>query len=413
MEAPRLYDPARAETRVAFGVAEAEFAASTIARATAEQMRAIVAVLAEARREPAALLDEASVDMLDVAQQVDYAQRAAVADLAASIGMAEGTVWALARQGQLLMQATPRVWARFREGEFSAPNARRLADRVTEVSPERWYDLDAAVEQLGTLAPARFASWLNRIVEQLATEPLAVRHRRAEERRCVTVEPERDGMAWLGIHLSAANAAQVMSRLDADADHLASLPDETRTRDQLRADVAVALLLSTSATGSPVRATVSVTVPVLTLLGLSDEPGSLDGCTPIDPGTARELAASAPSFHRILTHPITGAILDVDRTTYQVPADLKRAVIARNPTCVFPGCGRHARRCDLDHTHAWADGGPTCLSNLRPLCTHHHRLKHLTTWRVTPTPTGVEWESPTGRIHHIDDPPPFCARPPF
>lgn len=407
METPRLYDPARAETRAAFGLAEAEIAAAGIAGATAEQMRAIVAVLAEARLDPAALLDAATTEMLTSSQRVEYAQRAAVADLAAGIGMAEGTVWALARQGEALIGATPRVWARFRAGEISAPNARHLAERVAEVAQERWDELDAAVEQIARLAPARFAARLRRIVDDLASEPLAARLERAEEKRCVTREPERDGMAWLGIRLRDVTAALVMSRLDTEAEHLASLPGETRTRDQLRADIAAALLMSTSAATPAVRPTVSVTVPVMTLLGLSEDPGTLDGCVPIDPDTARELAAGARSFHRILTHPITGAILDFDRTTYRVPADLKRAVITRNPTCVFPGCGRHAQRCDLDHTHAWAEGGTTCVSNLRPLCEHHHRLKHLTTWRVRPSPAGVVWTSPTGRIHHIDDPPPF------
>src|SRR5690606_8827083 len=120
----------RAETRAAFGLAEAEIAAAGIARATAEQIRAIVAVLAEARLDPGALLDEASAEMLTPSQRVEYAQRAAVADLATGIGMAEGTVWALARQGEALIRATPRVWARFRSGEISVPNARLLAERV-------------------------------------------------------------------------------------------------------------------------------------------------------------------------------------------------------------------------------------------------------------------------------------------
>ena len=116
MDDLRLLDPAHADVRVEFGMAEAEIAASAIARSTAAQMRAIVAVLAEARRDPSAMLDPVEAMMLTPAERVDYAQRAAIADLATRVGMAEGTVVALARQGEALQKAAPRVWALFREG---------------------------------------------------------------------------------------------------------------------------------------------------------------------------------------------------------------------------------------------------------------------------------------------------------
>lgn len=386
-------------------MAEAEIAASAIARATAAQMWAIVTVLAEARREPEALLDPAELAMLPGPDRLDYAIRAAGADLATRIGMAEGTVVTLARKGEALVSATPRVWARFRAGEVSAANARTLADRIDDVHPSRWYDLDVAADELAGLAPARFAARLRTIVERLTTEPLAVRHRRAAENRRVCVDADRDGMSWLSLFVADADAARVMARLDATADEL-DIPGEARTRDQLRADAAVALLTSDSAGTPAVRATVNVTVPVLTLLGLSDEPATLDGCVPIDAETARMLAASAPSFTRLLTHPITGALLEVDRGTYRVTADLRRAVLARHPRCVFPGCGRRAVECDLDHTTAAAHGGATCAGNLKPLCRHHHRLKHVTRWEFRADPDPV-WTSPTGVAHRSNDPPPF------
>ena len=68
---------------------------------------------------------------------------------------------------------------------------------------------------------------------------------------------------------------------------------------------------------------VVVTVPVLTLLGRTDEPARLEGYGPIDAETARRLAAGATSFHRLLTHPVSGVRLDLDRATYAPPADLR------------------------------------------------------------------------------------------
>lgn len=149
------------------------------------------------------------------------------------------------------------------------------------------------------------------------------------------------------------------------------------------------------------RPTVAITVPVLTLLGHAEEPGHLDGYGPIDPATARALAASAPSFIRILTHPETGAVLSVGRDRYAVPADLRTWLRLRDQTCRFPGCSRAAVRCEVDHTVAFREGGArgrTEAANLAHLCRKHHRLKHTTRWNVEQRPGGeLTWTSPTGR----------------
>lgn len=148
--------------------------------------------------------------------------------------------------------------------------------------------------------------------------------------------------------------------------------------------------------GHGIRARVLVTVPVMTLLGHEDTPATLDGYGPIDPETARELAASAPSFTRLLTHPETGAVLSVGRDRYSVPRDLRTYLQVRDETCRFPGCNARASRCDVDHTIDWADGGPTQHDNLAHLCASHHRLKHHTHWKVDQTGGGtLEWTSPT------------------
>jgi hypothetical protein len=148
----------------------------------------------------------------------------------------------------------------------------------------------------------------------------------------------------------------------------------------------------------------------MTLLGRGDEPGSLEGYGPIDAETARRLAAHAPSFTRLLTHPITGDLLGVDRGTYRPPADLKRWMEVVDVTCSFPGCRRLARNSDLDHTVDRQFGGETKAGNLAHLCRHHHRLKHMTRWVVAQNPAGSDakltWTSPTGYARS-SDPPPF------
>ena len=78
----------------------------------------------------------------------------------------------------------------------------------------------------------------------------------------------------------------------------------------------------------------------MTVLGHDDGPAILDGYGPIDLDTARRLAGEASSWIRILTHPVTGTVLDVDRTTYRVPKALRRWLGVRDPVCVGPGCTR-------------------------------------------------------------------------
>lgn len=241
--------------------------------------------------------------------------------------------------------------------------------------------------------------------ERLAAEPAVVRHERAAKARRVIIENDVDGMAWLHAYLPADAAHRAMANVNRMAKSLSKAKDETRTMAQLRADVTTDLLAGVLGAKGSVGVTVGVTVPVLTLLG-GDEHGILEGHGPIDAATARRLAAHAPSFHRILTHPVTSAILDLDRTTYTPPADLKRMVQLKDVVCTFAGCGRPARECDLDHTLAWADDGKTQETNLASLCRHHHRLKHESNWSVTRSAGVSTWRSPTGAIR-TSDPPPF------
>ena len=76
-----------------------------------------------------------------------------------------------------------------------------------------------------------------------------------------------------------------------------------------------------------------------------------------------------------------GHILDIGRKTRRIPPALRRAVMARDGGCAFPGC-THDRFIDVHHAEHWMDGGETKLGNLVALCTFHHRLLHEDGWRV-------------------------------
>ena len=83
---------------------------------------------------------------------------------------------------------------------------------------------------------------------------------------------------------------------------------------------------------------------------------------------------------------------------YRPPGSLQHLIRVRQQGCAFPGCGRPARRCDLDHTVPYEAGGRTCECNLAPLCRKHHRCKQAEGWRLEqPEPGVLVWQTPSGR----------------
>jgi hypothetical protein len=194
--------------------------------------------------------------------------------------------------------------------------------------------------------------------------------------------------------------------MDVDAEVNVDAEEKKRTLDQLRADITRALLLdgiTPDGMGAGIRGKVMITVPVLTLLGLDEEPATLEGYGPISPEMARQIAGHAPSFTRLLTHPETGVVLSLGKTQHKNTKAMKRWLRVRDETCRFPGCSWPAVTSDVDHTDPWANGGKTDCDNLAHLCEPHHRLKHLSHWRVTQEPGGVLlWTSPGKRSYRTD-----------
>jgi hypothetical protein len=121
------------------------------------------------------------------------------------------------------------------------------------------------------------------------------------------------------------------------------------------------------------RPHVTVTVDAATLAGRTG-PAELDHVGPMDVEMARGLSCDASVMRMVLS--ARSGPLDVGRRTPVVPPALRRAVIARDRTCRFPGCDRPQAWCDAHHVVHWADGGPTSLANLMLMCRRHHRALH-------------------------------------
>lgn len=86
-----------------------------------------------------------------------------------------------------------------------------------------------------------------------------------------------------------------------------------------------------------------------------------------------------------------GTAVDVGRAQRTVTGQMRKAVIARDQHCVYPGCDQPPSRCEVHHAlRHWADGGETSVANSALLCWHHHTLVDTTgitmAWDPSATP---------------------------
>lgn len=336
----------------------------------------------------------------------DHAERAAVMDLAARLRMSEVSVRTLGAVAGRASRRLPSLWsALVSAGTVSGPHVRAALEVSEHLDDDACREFDARILPLALdLPPARLRVRAKVIAERLQRRSLERRHEDAVQGRRVWVEQVDDGMAWLHAHLPAETAHRAARRIDAAAAELASHDGEDRTRDQLRADV-VGDLLTGDGTPHAVKSVVQVEVPVHSLLGRSDRPATLDGTVPVDPAVARRICSEASVLFRMLTDPVTSAVLDLDRRSYRPSADLARFVRARDRVCVLPGCSRSAARCELDHTVPYPCG-TTSAGNLAPLCVSHHHGKHESLWTVEGTDGQLLWTSPTGFVMGPEPPDP-------
>ncbi|WP_434992748.1 DUF222 domain-containing protein [Arthrobacter sp. Ld5] len=348
-----------------------------------------------------------------------------VAETAALLKQSEGSAARLVSESLALTGPLTNTLAALEKGEICPGRASVVVEQSRTLPDEAVPAFEAEILTMaGSLNRPRLTARCRRLRERLHPETVTARRVRAASDRCVVFEPDHDGMAWLSAYLPAEQALAVHTSVDALARSLRS-GDDPRTLPQLRADVLADMLLGGGLTGAgrggtgvpfasgarSVAAKIVVTVPVFSLMGLTDEPAELEGYGPIPADAARRLAADATSWLRLLTHPYTGAVLGLDRTRYRPSEDLRTWVQLREKTCSFYGCSRPASRCDLDHLLAWAEDGSTGATNLYPVCRRHHMLKHRTDWTPSPDPGGgLSWRSPGDRTYSTPpEPPPADA----
>lgn len=375
---------------------------------------------------------EADPDIDDVRSR-EMAHRAIATELGAALRMSDRTVERQMGEAHALHTGFPATAEAFARGAVSAQHVRVIAEsgERIETDARRAAFERLAIEKALTDSPNRLRSYAKGLAQRFRDASFQERHDEARRRRGVWVRDLEDGQSELGVSGPSAIIHGIFERVSqmgfavkeqngraqkhaAPAPRAAQAPLlDARTLNEIRADVVADLLLTGVPSGHDtvdgllgrIRGFVEVTVPVTTLLDPlgSAPPAQLEGIGPVDPETARILARQAPGWDRVMTDPVSGAMLAVDR--YRPTQEMRRHLRARDRRCRFPGCRVTALKCDADHSIDHALGGVTGVENLAGQCRRHHMTKHHTGWTVRQCGGGVlEWTSPSGR-RHVDEPP--------
>ena len=273
--------------------------------------------------------------------------------------------------------------------------------RSSTLTPHHLTELDHSIADWDLRVDEdRFRRRLNALVQWLHDRDDATP---TPPQRSVDIHPpDEDGTACLQLHGPAPEILSLGRRLDSAAraiqkdqrkaiatGHDIPFDDGTATTTgkplpltRLRYEILTRSILDTGTTPVPrERFRLTITVPALTLLGIENAPGLLDGIHPIPPQMARQLAGSENTWHRVLTDPTTGAFLPLPADRYVPTPEMLEYLRLTFPVCAVPGCTRPtswASQIDhiqeYHHTHP-ETGGTTEIPNLHPLCWRHHQMK--------------------------------------
>jgi hypothetical protein len=304
-----------------------------------------------------------------------------------------------------LRERLPRVWEMLDQGLIDLARARVLADGTSHVSQETGRRV---VDILAEIAPRLTTGQLQARLRRLCieTNPDDARKRRetAYGQRLMVIEPTIDGTANLHLlDIDMADARAIGRRVNA---HMISLrrDGDTRTHDNLRADITVDLLLGSDPTLGG-RGLVDVKVDLTTLAGLDERAAEIPGMGPVLADVARQIVDRQPEAEwRCTVTDDQGRIVDIITTSRRPTKALSRHVAAGQPVCSFPGCRVPAVDCDFDHLIPWSVGGATSAKNGGPKCRHDHLLKD-NGWAHERIDGEDVCTSPLGHAHTTQRPP--------
>jgi hypothetical protein len=290
-------------------------------------------------------------------------------------GLPEGRARAAIEAGECA-EVLPQTAAAWASGEISAQAARTIFTARVEGHDDQ---LRACEAELIALAKGNRPKVLLRAVRHFRDLATAgADEHELHDRRGLHLSSTIDGMTELDGTLDPETGEVARTALQAFTDPPSD--GDTRTPAQRRADgfkrMCEAALSTLESDAGPTRARPHVSYLVSHETVTAGKLGACDGefVGPVGRETMRRLLCDC-EVSRIVTGP-GSVILDAGRTRRVVTAAQRRAVVARDQGCRFPGCDRPPGWCEVHHLKHWLDGGRTDLCDLILLCDHHHTVVH-------------------------------------
>ena len=289
-----------------------------------------------------------------------------IAELAASLGMSTDAGRNLVGDAIETRHRLPRLWTRVMALEVPVWRARRVAQLTASLSPEAAAYVD---RHLAAVIDKCSYAQIERTVEAARTtyDPEAELARTVEDHlgvRITHANPalgETPGTAFVDASLSTADALDLEAAV-ADIAHqlLATHPDASR-------DTRRAMALGILARGERVGESGGKTTREVVIY-THHRPAEGPGIIGVDNTRAwitidqlSEWCTTAGT--KVTIKPVLDLADELFTDRYQpTPAQHEQAILT-HPTCVFPGCTRPSRGCDLDHIIPWPLG-PTATWNL-------------------------------------------------
>lgn len=231
------------------------------------------------------------------ASQRDVLERSIRLELACAMRITEYAAGRLIVQAEALVTRYPAVLDALSGGRITEKHAEIYVDLVDAASPDVRDDVLAPALILAEAQPVgTFRRALRDLIARVESTTLEERFQAAITQRRVWVEKGADGMSQLGLYHPDVEVTSIQGRITAMAKVIAAVEGETRTLDQIRADIVADLLIDGTtehlpAVASGIRAEVVVTVPALSLLDPDD----------VDADSAAAAGVTGPSTAAVAT----------------------------------------------------------------------------------------------------------------
>lgn len=342
-----------------------------------------------------------AVDSEDIS--AEFVEEAAAAEVAAALKWTRSAAETEMGFAIDLRRRLPRVWWALVEGRIDVRRAKVMVRATTHLPAATAQSvIDRVIDQADRYTTGQLNARLRKLCVEADPDEAARRYEFAVSERRLATHPDESGTSHLfAMDLPPHRIAAGMRRINDLAKSLRR-PGETRTIDQLRADVLLDLLEGTGVATQSGRGTTVIHTTLESLTRLSNEPGDLAGYGPVIADIARQVADKQRDgeWRWVIDDPHTGLPIANGATRRRPGAQQRRDVETRNPTCIHPGCRMPAAETDLDHRVPWAQQRRTHTDNLAPLCRYHHRIKHEAGWNYKAAGNGdYVFSTPLGHAY--------------